>query len=81
MGTSLVHDNSCDGSFTMWTGLPRFPEDLQFFPKFTSLSLWPPKRQEGGPTKINGFSYDVSDCSMQILNLGIRNCIGSSQGM
>ena len=72
MGTSLVHDNSCDGPFTMWTGLSRFPEDLQFFPEFTPLSLWSSERQEGGPAKINGFSYDVSDRSMQILDLGIR---------
>ena len=81
MGTSLSHDNSCDGSFTMWTGFPRFPEDLQFFPEFTPLSLWSPERQEGGPAKINGFSYDVSDRSMQILDLSIRKRVGRSQGM
>ncbi len=81
MGTSLSHDNSCDGSFTMWTGLSRFPEYLQFFPEFTPLSLWSPERQEGGPAKINGFFYDVSDRSMQILDLDIRKCVGCSQGM
>ena len=81
MGTSLGHDNSCDGSFTMWTGLSRFPEDLQFFPEFTPFSLRSPERQKGGPAKVNGFSYDVSDRPMQILYLGIRKCVGSSQGM
>ena len=81
MGTSLSHDNSCDGSFTMWTGFSRFPEYLQFFPEFTPFSLWSSERQEGGPAKINGFSYDVSDRPMQILDIGIRKCVGSSQGM
>ena len=64
MGTSLVHDNSCDGPFTMWTGLSRFPEDLQFFPEFTSFSLGSPECQEGGPAKVNGFFYDVSNRPM-----------------
>ena len=81
MGTSLSHDNSCDGSFTMWAGLSRFPEDLQFFPEFTPFSLWSSERQEGGPAKINGFSYDVSNRSMQIPDLGIRKRVGLSQGM
>ena len=81
MGTSLGYDNSRDGPFTMWTGLSRFPEDLQFFPEFTPLSLWSPERQEGGPAKINGFSYDVSDRSIQILDLSIRKRVGRSQGM
>ena len=81
MGTSLRYDNSRDGSFTMWAGLSRFPEDLQFFPESTPLSLRSPERQEGGPAKINGFSYDVSNRSMQIPDLGIRKRVGLSQGM
>ena len=81
MGTSLSHDNSCDGSFTMWTGFSRFPEYLQFFPEFTPLSLWSPERQEGGPAKINGFSYDVSNRPMQIFDISIRKRVGLCQGM
>ena len=81
MGTSLRYDNSRDGSFTMGARLSSFPEDLQFFPEFTPLSLWSPERQERSPAKIDGFSYDVSNSPMQFFNLSIRKCVGRFQGM
>ena len=79
MGAPLGHDNSRYGSFTMWTRLPSLSENLQLFPEFTPLSLWSSERQKGSSSKINGLSYQVSNRAVQILDLCIRKCVGSSQ--